>query len=65
MDTGLHLGLQATDIIDIRRFPEEEREAIKRDISHLKAYAYGIKDDPADEEALRQTVPTPTTDKET
>lgn len=37
-------AFKPTDVVDIRRFPDEEREAVKRDLARLKAYAYGEKD---------------------
>ncbi len=62
-------AFKPTDIVDIRRFPDEEREAIKEDIAHLKAYAYGKKrvpkdHAPQDEEAPAKSAPAPDTDKE-
>ena len=39
-------AFKPTDIVDIRRFPDEEREAIKEDIARLKSYAYGKKSAP-------------------
>lgn len=39
-------AFKPTDVVDIRRFPDEEREAIKSDLARLKAYAYGKVDDP-------------------
>lgn len=41
-------AFKPTDVIDIRRFPDEEREAIKEDLARLKAYAYGKVDEPED-----------------
>lgn len=35
-------AFKPTDVVDIRRFPDEEAEAIKRDLARLKKYAYGI-----------------------
>ena len=57
-------AFKPTDIVDIRRFPDEEREAIKEDIAHLKAYAYGKKATPTTEEAPGKSAPLPETDKE-
>lgn len=42
-------AFKPTEVVDIRRFPDEEREAIKEDLARLKAYAYGRKDDPIDD----------------
>ncbi|SFU19575.1 hypothetical protein [Sedimentitalea nanhaiensis] len=39
-------AFKPTDVIDIRRFPDEEREAIKEDLARLKKYAYGKVDEP-------------------
>jgi len=38
-------AFKPTDVVDIRRFPDEEAEAIKRDIARLKKYAYGQEDE--------------------
>jgi hypothetical protein len=57
-------AFKPTDIVDIRRFPDEEREAIKEDIARLKSYAYGKKQAPTDEETPSQSAPAPETDKE-
>lgn len=39
-------AFKPTDVVDIRRFPDEEREAIKKDLARLKKYAYGQVDPP-------------------
>ena len=57
-------AFKPTDVVDIRRFPEEEQEAIKEDITRLKAYAYGKKDSSEPADAPRQSASVPTTDKE-
>ena len=57
-------AFKPTDIVDIRRFPDEEREAIKEDISRLKAYAYGQKSDPEKKQLPDPSPSAPTTDKE-
>ncbi|TMV08458.1 DUF3302 domain-containing protein [Ruegeria sediminis] len=43
-------AFKPSDVVDIRRFPDEEREAIKRDLARLKAYAYGEVEDPDNED---------------
>ena len=45
-------AFKPTDVVDIRRFPDEEAEAIKRDIAHLKKVAYGKVDAPEADETL-------------
>ncbi|MEO9779476.1 MAG: hypothetical protein ABJH07_05410 [Sedimentitalea sp.] len=50
-------AFKPTEVIDIRRFPDEEREAIKEDLARLKKYAYGKDEEP------EQPV-TPTKDQE-
>lgn len=39
-------AFKPTDVVDIRRFPKEEREAIKRDLASFRARAYGKLDAP-------------------
>ncbi|MBK0327802.1 hypothetical protein I5535_10905 [Rhodobacteraceae bacterium F11138] len=34
-------AFKPTEVIDIRRFPDEERKAIEEDLARLKKYAYG------------------------
>lgn len=43
-------AFKPTDVIDIRRFPDEEREAIKEDLARLKKYAYGEEQAPEPEQ---------------
>ena len=45
-------AFKPTDVVDIRRFPDEEAEAIKRDIARLKKYAYGKSDEADDDDAV-------------
>lgn len=46
-------AFKPTDVVDIRRFPDEEAEAIKRDIARLKKYAYGQEDEPESDDTPR------------
>lgn len=39
-------AFKPTEVVDIRRFPDEEAEAIRRDIAKLKKYAYGVEEPP-------------------
>ena len=49
-------AFKPTDVVDIRRFPDEEAEAIKRDIARLKKFAYGQEDGAeTDPEVKRET----------
>ena len=49
-------AFKPTDVVDIRRFPDEEAEAIKRDIARLKKFAYGQEDGTeTDPEVKRET----------
>lgn len=50
-------AFKPTDVIDIRRFPDEEREATRQELARLKAYAYGKVDDP--EKAATPDTPRP------
>ena len=43
-------AFKPTDVVDIRRFPDEEAEAIKRDIAKLKKYAYGQDTPPTEDD---------------
>lgn len=52
-------AFKPTEVIDIRRFPDEEREAIKEDLARLKKYAYGKESEPDPEQPA-----TPTKDQE-
>ncbi|WP_146346699.1 hypothetical protein [Falsiphaeobacter marinintestinus] len=47
------------DVVDIRRFPDEEAEAFKRDIAHLKKVAYGKVDAPEPDETPPTDAPAP------
>lgn len=49
-------AFKPTDVVDIRRFPDEEAEAIKRDIAHLKKKLYGKEDETVSED-MAQTAP--------
>lgn len=42
-------AFKPTDKVDIRRFPDEEKEAEKVELARLRAYAYGIKPEPSDD----------------
>ncbi len=55
-------AFKPTDVVDIRRFPDEEREAIQRDLARLKAYAYGEKEPDSSEASPSET---PESEKET
>ncbi len=57
-------AFKPTDVIDIRRFPDEEAEAIKRDIAHLKKYAYGQDSSPVDAPGPSTDEPTSNDDRE-
>jgi hypothetical protein len=57
-------AFKPTDIVDIRRFPDEERDAIKKDITRLKAYAYGVREDSEPAESPRQPKPEPFSEKD-
>jgi hypothetical protein len=39
-------AFKPTDVIDIRRYPDEERKAIEEDLARFKKYAYGQVDEP-------------------
>ncbi len=52
-------AFKPTDVIDIRRFPKEEREAIKRDLERLNAYAYGKTADPGEKDTGTPALPDP------
>lgn len=38
-------AFKPTDVVDVRRFPEEEAEAIKQEIASLKKRAYGVEEE--------------------
>ncbi|MEM7074987.1 MAG: DUF3302 domain-containing protein [Pseudomonadota bacterium] len=50
-------AFKPTEVVDVRRFPDEEAEAIKRDIARLKKRAYGIDDDDQDAEGVADADP--------
>lgn len=56
-------AFKPTDVIDIRRFPDEERVAIEEELARLKKYAYG-EEDVTDAEPPRDEPVAPTPDKE-
>ena len=57
-------AFKPTDVVDIRRFPDEEREAIKHDLARLKAYAYGEVEEPEQTDPPVAKPAPPPTDRE-
>lgn len=58
-------AFKPTDVIDIRRFPDEEREAIKEELARLKKYAYGQVDAPEDAALATARPASPSKERET
>lgn len=57
-------AFKPTDVVDIRRFPKEEQEAIKRDLARFRARAYGRVPDPEQDAPPAGAQPAPPLDRE-